>query len=486
MLIAISDLHLVDETAGQHNFSPAAFTSVFYPHLLSIVRAKRAREVKLLLLGDTFDFLHTDQWFEESMDDRPWGANGLADIPHPRPGSRTCARTLSILGQLPADERRDSVPENTILHRNWDSLAFIRTLGDRLREDVDREMVFELIYLPGNHDRIVNLYPELRDAVARILGVTVREGTVQKSPNGEWWFLNEYIDPEYGILARHGQQFDVWNYGGGERLTREGHLVVPIGDVLGVEFGARLPHEIAKHRAENSAITEDVIHQMQAIALVRPFTHALQWLVYQIKSDECKEVRGPLNAALKAIIREILDIRFVQTWRNPGTILDEGVRAMSGRLVRWIPRALLTRLRAEDLLPFFAGVGSNPVDPDQDVHLRAAFAERPWRVNDAIHYVVYGHTHFPVQRPLDGEEGHEVMYINTGTWRDCIYKTVSPDPRVEFMRFGRITYTFFYSGTEDLENKPAGIVSFETWSGLKKAMGEGAHGKLCHDYGLKW
>jgi UDP-2,3-diacylglucosamine pyrophosphatase LpxH len=299
MLVAISDLHLVDETAGRHNFAAAAFTNVFFPHLVSIIRSKNARELKLVLLGDTFDFLHTDQWFEEAPVDRPWGANGLADIPTPRPGSRTCSRTLSILGQLPADGRRESVPENTILFRNWESLAFIRTLGERLREELGYEIEFQLIYLTGNHDRIVNLYPELRSAVARILGVTPTMDVVEGDPDGEWWFKNEYVDHDYGILARHGHQFDVWNYGGGERLTREAHLEVPIGDVLGVEFGARLPHEIAQHREENAAITDEVMHQMQAIALVRPFTHALQWLTYQIKSDECGDVRGALNASLR-------------------------------------------------------------------------------------------------------------------------------------------------------------------------------------------
>ncbi len=486
MLVVISDLHFVDETAGKHNFSSAAFTNVFYPHLLSVVRAKDAREVKLVLLGDTFDFLHTEQWFEELPEDRPWGANGLADIPVPRAGSRTCSRTLKILGQLPRDLRRESVPEDTILYRNWESLEFIRTLSDRLREDLGHDLEIKTVYLPGNHDRIVNLYPELRSEVARITGATVAPGTVQGDPDGEWWFLNELCDTEYGVLARHGHQFDVWNYGGGERLTREAHLEVPIGDVLGVEFGAKLPHELAKYRAEHPAIDDQVMEQMEAIALVRPFTHALQWLTYQIKSEERADVRGPLSASLKTIIRDILDIRFVQTWRNPNTRMDEGLRAVSNRLIRWIPKGLLTRLRAEDLLPFFAGVGSNPVDPDQDLHLRAAFAERSWRVDPSIHYVVYGHTHFPLQRPLDGAGGHEVMYVNTGTWRDCIYKTVGLDPRVEFMRFGRITYTFFYRGDEDLGAKAPGVVSFETWVGLKKAMGREAHGRTWYDSGHSW
>ncbi|MEP7220973.1 MAG: hypothetical protein ABI876_18755, partial [Bacteroidota bacterium] len=225
MLVVISDLHFLDESAGRHNPAAGAFERIFFPHIVSLARSRGARELKLLLLGDTFDFIRTEHWFRDPLEDRPWGRNGLADIPLPRPGSATERRALSILGTLPADGKKESVPEDTILHRNWESLRFFREFPDRLRAELGApDLPVEVILMPGNHDRIINLYPSVRDAVRDILGVTVARGTVEGNPDGEWWYLNEYLDEAHGVFARHGQQFDFWNYGGGADLSRRGHI----------------------------------------------------------------------------------------------------------------------------------------------------------------------------------------------------------------------------------------------------------------------
>ena len=83
MLIVISDLHFVDETAGKHNLPPRAFTNVFLSNVLNLARSKGATEIKLLLLGDIPDLIRSHQWFLEAPENRPWGANGLADVPIP-------------------------------------------------------------------------------------------------------------------------------------------------------------------------------------------------------------------------------------------------------------------------------------------------------------------------------------------------------------------------------------------------------------------
>jgi hypothetical protein len=259
MLIVISDLHLLDETAGKHNPSYGAFENVFLPHVVSLAKANRAKEIRLVLLGDTFEMLRTEHWLEAPPEERPWGAHGLADVKATRVGGETEKWCLRILGVMPDDGRKESVPEDTILHRNWDSLRFIREFGDRMRRELGAELPVSTLYIPGNHDRLTNLYPSLRDAARSILDVTVAPSTVQGDPDGEWWFLNEYLDEKHGVFARHGHQYDPLNFGGGNDFTREGHLQVPIGDLLAVEFATKLPYRLSLYRQEHPAITAEFV-----------------------------------------------------------------------------------------------------------------------------------------------------------------------------------------------------------------------------------
>ena len=135
MLVIVSDLHLVDETAGKHNLPPDAFTSVLLEDLASHIKDtdKKIQEIKLLLLGDIFDLIRTQQWFKCSLKDRPWGSNGLKDVPNPRKNSRTEQMCLRILGEL-SGKSKPSSPQTNILYKNWEVLELFRNIGDKIRE----------------------------------------------------------------------------------------------------------------------------------------------------------------------------------------------------------------------------------------------------------------------------------------------------------------------------------------------------------------
>ena len=47
MLVILSDLHFVDETAGEHNLPPEAFESVLLTDLAAIIKDKKIEQVKL-------------------------------------------------------------------------------------------------------------------------------------------------------------------------------------------------------------------------------------------------------------------------------------------------------------------------------------------------------------------------------------------------------------------------------------------------------
>lgn len=470
MLIIISDLHLLDETSGRHNPSFGAFEHVFLPHIVALAKSKGAQEIKLLLLGDTFDFLRTEHWFSVDLADRPWGSRGLLDVPVPRPESETEACTHRILGRFPERGGKESLPTDTILYQNWEAIEFIRDFGERMRQELRRELPVEVIFIPGNHDRICNLYPSLRDAVHQMLGTSLAEGAVLREPDGRWWFRDDYCDEAHGVFARHGHQFDLWNYGGGTDFTRLGHIRTSVGEPLGVEFAAKLPYRLRQFQREGVPVSDVLIEEMKELGLVRPFTHALQWLYYRFKNTKENDVRHALDTSFREVFSELLSIEFMRRWRAPNTNVDTLVRALSSRWFGWFPKTLVKSLDAEAILPFFAGIGPNPGEADLDVHLQAAYQETIWRENKHINYIVYGHTHFPMQRPLDSSYGHDVVYINSGSWRQNIVRTMGPDKDHDFMKFGQIAYTIFYRGDEDLEEKQPGTVSYESWVGQRKRI----------------
>ena len=90
------------------------------------------------------------------------------------------------------------------------------------------------------------------------------------------------------------------------------------------------------------------------------------------------------------------------------------------------------------------------------------------RENPRFRYVVYGHTHTPLQVPIrvlqsHREEGQrpEQVYINTGTWRSRYHRAEEGD---DFIGWKNMTYAIFYTA----EERGADIPCFETWTGTLK------------------
>lgn len=114
------------------------------------------------------------------------------------------------------------------------------------------------------------------------------------------------------------------------------------------------------------------------------------------------------------------------------------------------------------------GVAGVPEDPEKDAYTQAAYHERIWRENTKIQFVLYGHAHVSVLRPLEGDGDREVFYINTGTWRNRIYRTVAFDRAPDFVDLKKMTYTVIYWRDEDADGKRPNTLSFEIWTGMKK------------------
>jgi UDP-2,3-diacylglucosamine pyrophosphatase LpxH len=501
MLVVLSDLHFVDSTAGDHNLPVEAFADVFLAQIAAMAAHKKAKEIRLLLLGDIPDLIRSAQWLDGDLSDlnRPWGANGRTDAEKgPKDGSETEKRCLAILGvyepnyQPPAN--RADRPK-TIFHQNFETFEFIRKFAERFREfckqhprlgeqngeRFDYDIPIKVIYVPGNHDRLCNLYPSLRDRLRDMLGLATDDEFVVREADGQWWYSYEYVDEKYGVYARHGHQYDPYNYQGTPAYSRADHLIVPVGDVLATEFAVRLPYTL-----EQLGASPLLVKEVQDVDNIRPVSRILDWYDQRIEHYEQlskegintlqnKNVGGLMEDALDEVIRKLINIPFIQEWKKPGMFSDELVRSTRNNAVRFLTnlalRATDTRGVAALVLGSLqarSGLQQIVGDEEVDGHAAAAYAEPCWSENQAIRFILYGHTHQPMVQTLAAGDDYDVLYINTGTWRQFLFRTLGLNKKAGFVRLKQMSYVVFYSAEEDDERREkGGSVSFDMWTGYK-------------------
>jgi UDP-2,3-diacylglucosamine pyrophosphatase LpxH len=80
MIILISDLHLMDGTAGKHQLDTEVFRDTFVELARQATAAvKHLKEndldIKIVLLGDIFDVIRSERWFLENS------KNKIVEVP---------------------------------------------------------------------------------------------------------------------------------------------------------------------------------------------------------------------------------------------------------------------------------------------------------------------------------------------------------------------------------------------------------------------
>lgn len=145
MLVFISDVHFVDETAGKHNVPARAFEGVFED-------LKRyggtPPEIKLLFLGDIFDINRTTYWLGVDESERPWG---------------------DMENKKDIIERHANTIMDEIIEKNKDTFTILK---GALKEQFGFPEEPERIYIPGNHDRLCSIFPSLREKIRRNLRIS--------------------------------------------------------------------------------------------------------------------------------------------------------------------------------------------------------------------------------------------------------------------------------------------------------------------------
>jgi UDP-2,3-diacylglucosamine pyrophosphatase LpxH len=199
MLVFLSDVHMTDGSSGE-TIKPTAFRIVAENICKMADTVKPLEEIRMVLLGDIFDIIRSAQWLAGAV--RPWDAAG------------------PLQGQIVRRILDD------IITNNQKSLGYF----DNLREYAAKMGVpFDITYVIGNHDWLVNRYPDCRAAAAKALGIAA----------GGVPFPSQLFEPGYKVFARHGDYYDEFNYTGDRDASS-------IGDAIVIELLNRYPQEAAR------------------------------------------------------------------------------------------------------------------------------------------------------------------------------------------------------------------------------------------------
>ncbi len=425
MLIVISDLHFIDESAGKHNIATMAFKGAFN----DIAKYnKKSEEVKLLFLGDIFDLLRTTKWLSIPKEERPWG-------------------DIQNKGTLIKDHAVEIFDD--IIAKNAETLTFLR---DELPKLFKKEI--QKVYIPGNHDRLCNIYPELRKKVRNTLGL----------PGGDESFSHVYDDMAYGnkykVFARHGHEYDPWNYEGTTQWNEDDYAQIPIGDLITCEVAARLPFTIMANIGNTIPKDQKVLlkRNLQEVDNVRPFPSILNWIFYQI--NENPQIKDAINISLAQIADCIQNLPYFNKWcKRHDKLFRFDMADEVEALIEVFKHFNVTA--AETLITIFSkifGAGNISSPDDSDKGLNNAATDFLKRAKN-YRFLVMGHTHNPLQMPVRvTSENLDQVYVNTGTWRKRYIQGTAGG----FVGLKYLTYSTFYSEAENSRQ------SFETWTGSLK------------------
>ncbi|WP_147532792.1 metallophosphoesterase [Bacillus marasmi] len=443
MIVFISDLHLMDGTAGKHYLGVETFRDIFKEIAIQAQDAgvggsSNSKVLKIVLLGDIFDLVRTETWFIKKQDGKIVDTITVEDRPWGNPSDKTEKLACEIFDNI---VKENSEIIDIISCKNWKDLGF--------------PIKPEVVYIPGNHDRLCNLYASLRDRVTNSLGLD------NLSKNEK--FSSIFKDKQHGVFARHGHEYDSFNFTGSYDET-------PIGDVIAAEIASKLPISIQKHLNGTQLSSENqqvICDHFRNLFDIRPLTAIIHWLFYQVEHSTKydKDVKEKINLAFQEVGEEFVKLDFVKRWIRQNDLLWNPMDQAD------IVQMLISILRTFNMNSFKWQLSlwekSKYVRNlfTTDHYLDGAVKDFNNEAKD-YQYLLYGHTHQPLQKAINIiDKDKEQLYLNTGTWRPAYYQTTS---KTGFTSWNNLTYTIIYQPGEFHAGKTIIKPRFEVWTGAMK------------------
>ncbi|WP_303674405.1 metallophosphoesterase [Vampirovibrio chlorellavorus] len=367
----VSDVHLNNHPFDAAHLSENPRRRNFRLFLRRLNEELQANErIQLILNGDILDI--TGSWFESVM---PWD------------GDRS--RVLDTLNRLLLD----------IMENNLSTFEELRRLL--------RHPYAEIIYVFGNHDGMLQQYPESH-AVVKTFLCPEAEGQSRIR------FVPCYASEELDLYLEHGHLQDPFNRQCDQHEP-------PLGDVINVLIVNRFV-ELAVNRFREHGYSEPFITRIHSrlhdIEYLRPLALLPVWIqTIGYEYEGHPESRGKIMGVpdiLMAVIAEIL--------RDPDMV------AYMTRRLQW-PRPMLPLmvkliLRIPWILPVISFFTSKLMRRTHSNKYQYKAAQKIHR-EKGYRLIAFGHTHIPGVQPLS----QSAYYFNTGSWKPVInlFK-ISKDP----------------------------------------------------------
>jgi len=429
MLVIISDLHFTDGTTSNQangrdisNVNPRAFKR-FLTDVAGIVKGRgNISKVTFVYNGDIFDPLRSAQWFTNST---------RAQQPWLKPYDQ--AATLSKVSEIMT---------NIINHEgNAEALELLSGTHPNFDMIWPAKVDVERIYIPGNHDRMVNLDQSLRKQIYKSL---------LNKPGSSKAFDNFILDRNHRTLIMHGHEADAFNC----EFDDNGNPIYsaqPIGDAMTTMLFSAISHE-----SQNLPISKAAKTRFRDIEHVRPHLIGISYLQDIIK--DFPKSRKAIANMVEKIVNDFQELDYFEQWSkehdkwNFG--LDEADKLQDAlRVIK-----LLGTHVPSGLLEKVAGFFKATTYTD--------FAERQLKtiLGQKADFLVLGHTHEPIHAPLfvDKNSGAEKHYLNTGTFRLNLGRTHNKE---DFLRFQLLCYVIVY-GADEFTHGSKSV--YELWSGLRR------------------
>jgi len=414
MIIILSDLHFsevqstkIEDLVFNRNL-PADTYQAYFEDLNQAAVEIDIQEIDIVLAGDILELSRSAIWLDGV--DRPYIDNQEVS------SGSSCEKT--ILQIIEAISQEDKVAE---------TLAIFRHINDLFDCGVN------VYYLLGNHDRLANATPLIRQKVREILGL---EGGDQLFPH-----LYIGLDSQNSpfCLVRHGHEYDPMNFSINTHTMSEIPTVLSdsiygeacLGDITTIEFGAALPRYFVETYGEKAIIKDQTLMALYERLMdfddVRPTTALLSYLFSTPGVEEKRTWELMAPCFIKAI-HILSENEHFQYFLSHSTSLKKGQRL----LLRGI---LNSGLFAKDIPYWLIKQIMKRVSTTINLQSQTQWAKKEELIRNpdsGCKCVVSGHTHFPEVSLISAEKGDERYYINTGTWRNLIPVTK------DFKEFGTL------------------------------------------------
>lgn len=452
MLVIISDLHLGDGTTASsipanafRLFSNRLRETAYFASFRQDGTYRPIDSLDLVLLGDILDPLHSTLWLDTAPNTaqytRPW----------------TNAASPNFPAKLAETTR-------AIIHENKESLDLLKkcangeivilppaTINGRPDHETKERIPIpvSIHYMVGNHDWYYHMDGADFDAVRKTVIDTMG---LSNFYNLFPYELDEHpplreVMGMYKVFARHGDQFDKFNFN-----REKGRNHATLGDIFTMDVCNRFPVEVQKRFGDE--LPTGIVDSLRRITNIRPALATPLWISGQIK-------RHAGSAALENDLKKVWDDLcddFLQL-----DIVQEEDKAFQFDMVDAMQVAIKISKRASfnTLNDIITWARDKLWESDRSF-AEHALREPAFRDNLAD-FIIYGHTHHHEIISLDthGNPPREQnqLYINSGTWHTYFDLAVKDVTEQKFIPYQTLTYLTFYKDGER-EGR-----HFETWSG---------------------